>query len=190
MPSYKVEVPGNTPGMTTSHGHNVMSVEAATGADAIAVAQGQYLGAKSAVFAAAVATEIDVATDMSPITNDAGEVISFTLEVTVTGSTLNETFTYAAVATDSYADVFAAMVVLLNANVNIANAAFGSNLLTIASIADGLGDHAVVATFKRGDGPTIPSFLSTVVDEGIAGAVLTVATNASVVLPTVYPAKA
>jgi hypothetical protein len=189
MATYEVAIPDNTPGVSTSHGHDVMFVEAASGADAIAIAQGQYRGARSASFAAAVATEVTVAADLSPVTNVAGEVIPFTLTVSITGDDTNETFSYEAAATDSYADVFDAMVILLNAHADIAGAAFGSNLLTVAAIGDGIGDHTLTATFTYGDGPTIPSFLSTVVHEGIAGAVLTVATNASVVLPTVYPTQ-
>lgn len=89
--------------------------------------------------------------------------------------------------TDEFANFLAEMVGLLNATSPIADAAVdlgeasvGSSdlLLTVASIADGIGDKDVVAEFRR-NGVAIPSLLSTVTDKGIAAAVLTVALPAA-----------
>ncbi len=185
MPSYLVKIPTNTPGLTLKEGHNSMIVEAADGPDALAMAGGHYDGDGEGAWAVAVATEVDVAADMGPVTT-LGKTTNFELTITITGATVNETFVHTLPAASTYAAAFTAMVVLLNAHASIAGAAFGSNLLTIADGGGGddLGDHTVAAKFAYG-GVDVPSFLSTVTHEGAASAVLSVATNASVVLPAV-----
>jgi len=185
MPSYRVEISPSLPGMTLKNGHNVMIVEANSSADAKQLVLGHHTGPGEGGWADATVTEITVGTDLSPVTNpDDGEVLEYVLTVIVTGGTVSETFVHTAVAADTYADCFDAMVVLLNANATIANAAFAANLLTVSSIADGIGDHAVTASFTYG-GEAIASFLGAIVDEGIAGAVLTIATSTGVVAPTI-----
>lgn len=184
MPSYVVQIGESVPGLTLKNGHDTMIVEASNAADAAAVAAGHFDGDAAAAWSAATATEVVVATDLSPVSNEVGDTTSFALKVTVTGPDLNETFEHVATAGQSYADVFTAMVTLLNANALIAGAGFAANLLTISNIADALGDHTVSAEFTYG-GVAIPSFLGAVTHEGLAAAALSVASNAAPVLPTV-----
>jgi hypothetical protein len=188
MPSYRVEIPGNTPGLTTKNGHTVMVVEAATGADAIVFAQGYYgEDAASDGFAVAVATEIDVAADMSPFDNELGDELAYKILITVRGGTVNANFEYTGIAGDAIADMWDAMVLVCNANAAIAGSAFATPLFTISDIADGIGDHTVTVTFTLGGSPTIASYTAAIVHEGIAGAVLTIATEAAPVIPTIVP---
>lgn len=183
MPSYRVELPDNTPGLTLKEGHNMMIVEAADGPDAIAMAGGHYDGDAEGAWANAVATEVDVAADLTAV-SVLGSDNEFVLTVNIVGATVTEEFRHVCVG--SYAAAFAAMVILLNANANIAGAGFAANLLTISTGAGGddLGDHSVVATFTYG-GVEIPSFLGALTHEGAAVDVLSVASNAAVVLPAV-----
>jgi hypothetical protein len=85
------------------------------------------------------------------------------------------------VSTDEYVNFLAEMVGLLNAESIIAAAAMdlgtaGSTdlLLTIAAISDALGDRQVQLSFER-NGVAIPGLVSTIVDEGVEAAVLTMA---------------
>lgn len=185
MPAYRVELTNPT-GATLKNGNNVMCVFAEDGPDAIAAAGGQNDGDGS--WATATATEIDVGTDLSPVTDAQGITREFVLKVDIRGGnddlTQPANFQYVCESGDSYADAFAAMVILLNAHADIANAAFAGDLLTIAEIGDSFGDHTVAASFEYG-GVAIPSFLGTITHEGIEAAVLTIATNASVEIPKV-----
>lgn len=184
MPAYDVKIPANLPGLTLKNGHDRMTVFAADEADARAVAAGHFDGDSSGAWQQAVVTESVAGVDLSPVATADGKTTSFALRVTIKGEDLNETFQHVATAGQSYADVFNAMVALLNADPNIAGAGFAANLLTIADIADDLGDHTVIAEFTYGDQP-IASFLGAVTHEGIPGAVLSVASNAAPVLPLV-----
>jgi hypothetical protein len=184
MPSYVVKITANTPGLTLKNGHDIMIVEAEDAADAVAVAAGHYDGDGNTAWTGAVATEIDVAADLSPVTNAAGTITAYALRVTIVGDDLNQTFEHVATAGQSYADVFNAMVALLNADAVIAGAGFAANLLTVSDIADDLGDHTLTAEFTYG-GVAVPSFLGAITHEGIPGAVLSVASNAAPVLPLV-----
>lgn len=184
MPAYEVKLSGNQPGLTLKNGHDVMAVFAEDGPDAVAIAGGHFDGDSEGAWAQATATEIVAAADFSPVANAVGGTTSFALQVTVKGPDLNQTFKYVAIAADVYDDVFNAMVLLLNADPSIAGAAFAANLLTISDIADDLGDHTVTAEFTYG-GVAVPSYLGAVTHEGIAAAVLTIATNATEVLAKV-----
>lgn len=80
---------------------------------------------------------------------------------------------YTGVAADTVDDMAAAMVILLNADAQIANAAYsGTNLLTCADIADNIGDKTLTVTMTL-EGSTMSGFVGAIVHEGIAGAVLT-----------------
>ena len=183
MPAYRVELPVNTPGLTLKEGHNMMIIFAEDGPDAVAIAAGHYDGDAEGAWALATATEIVVGADLAA-TTVLGKTMEFVLTVNIVGATVTEEFRHVCVG--SYAAAFAAMVILLNANANIAGAAFGSNLLTISTGGGGddLGDHSVVATFTYG-GVEVPSFLGALTHEGAAADVLSVASNATPVLPRV-----
>lgn len=94
---------------------------------------------------------------------------------------------------ESFEVLLGQMITLLNADPEIGNAAVdmsellaGTRLLTIASVADGIGDSTV--TIRLGSPPAgnVPGMLGAIVHEGIAAAVLTMAlpSQAGIVLPT------
>lgn len=181
MPAYRVEIT-NLNGMTLKNGNNVMMVFAEDGPDAIACAGGQNDADGS--WTNATATLIGIGTDLSPVTDEQDITRNYTLDVDIKGADTNAHFKYTAIASDSYEDVFDAMVLILNAHADIAGAANSNPLFTVAAIADDIGDHTIIVEFKFG-GVEIPSFLGATVHEGIEAAVLTMATNASVEIPKV-----
>ena len=181
MPAYEVKISGDVPGLTLKNGHDVMAVFAEDGPDALALAGGHFDGDSEGAWAGATATEIVAAADLSPVANAVGGTTEFALQVTIRGPDLNQSFRYVALAADSYSDVFDAMVLLLNADASIAGAGFAADLLTVSNIADDLGDHTLTSKFTYG-GVDVPSYLGATVHEGIEAAVLTVASNAAVVV--------
>lgn len=187
MPAYEVKVTNPT-GATFKNGHDVMTVFAEDGPDALACAGGHFDGDAEGLWAVATATEIDVGTNLSPVVDSIGKTTNFVLKVDVRGGNGDVTqpahFEHVCGAAETYAGAWAAMVVLINAHLDFANAAFAANLLTISTIGDDFGDHTVACTFEYG-GVAIPSFVGAIVHEGIAGAVLTVATNATPEVPKV-----
>jgi hypothetical protein len=106
------------------------------------------------------------------------------------------TFDLTAAGVGSYEACMGELVTLLNQNVDIANAAVdfsegagGARLVTLASVADGIGDATVVFEMRK-NGVAYTPFVSTIVDGGIAAAVLTVAIPASpIAIPRVIPVK-
>lgn len=188
MPSYEVKLPANTPGLTLKEGHDVMYVEAATGADAIAMAAGHYDGdAEGAWSGVAVATEVTVPADLSPVTV-LGKTTAFKCWVTVTGGNADAGpayFEYESIAADTYDGSWTALAAVIALDADFPNAAWAADLLTISSIGDDYGDHTVTAGMSYG-GVDVPSLTGAITHEGIAGAVLTVATNAAPTLPKVH----
>jgi hypothetical protein len=95
-----------------------------------------------------------------------------------------------------YEVFMAQMVGLLNGDAQIAGSLVdmseggaGARIFQVSSIGDGLGDLILVPEFRKNGAP-VAGLLSTVVDEGIAGAVLTVAIPASPLpIPSVTPVK-
>ncbi len=92
-------------------------------------------------------------------------------------------------AVGSYEAIMAQMVTGLlsspdidDAGVDFSEAALGARLLTVSSIADNIGD-ATLEFECRQNGVAFAPLVSTLTDEGIAGAVLTVAIPASPLVP-------
>ena len=92
-------------------------------------------------------------------------------------------------AVGSYEALLGQLVTEINAATDIANAAVdmsegasGARLLTLASIADGIGDAAVEVEFRHNGTPETV-LVSTITDGGIAAAVLTMAIPASPIAP-------
>jgi uncharacterized protein affecting Mg2+/Co2+ transport len=189
MPIYKVELPSGVPGLTLRNGTNALFVTAQDATDAAALVQGHMPVTDDAMWANAVVTEVTVGSDLSPVVNpDTGETLSYVATIAISGGTVNGTFTHTAAAGETISDVMDALVVLLNADANIAGAAWSSPTLTIAAIGDNIGDHAVVESFTYG-GVEIPSLFGAVTDEGIAGAALSVAVSTGVVAPVIVHAS-
>ena len=95
---------------------------------------------------------------------------------------------------NSYEVLMGQIVTQLNAHAEIANAAVdmsellaGTRLLTIASIADGIGDSVVTVRMGTPISGSVPGLVGAIVDEGAAAAVLTMAlpTQAGIIIPTV-----
>lgn len=117
----------------------------------------------------------------------ASDWVGWTFRIVV-GTVVDVTFV--GTATDNTMDeIAAALVILLNATTPISNSSYNSstNVLTVAAIADGLGDKKLYVTVTPpGADSGMPSFVGTVVDGGIAGAVLTVVLPAdAAVIPSV-----
>lgn len=94
---------------------------------------------------------------------------------------------------ESFEVLLGQMITLLNADPEIANAdvdmselLLGDRLLTIASLADGIGDSTVTVRLGAPVAGNVPGMLGAIVHEGVAAAVLTMAlpTQAGIVLPT------
>lgn len=184
MAIFKVQIDPNASGLTLKNAHNLMLVSAETEADALVLALAFNEGPDEGAWTNATVSDF-VGVDLSPVTNpDDERVIEYVLNVAVAGADTNASFSYTALVGDTYAEVMAAMVVLLNAHADITGADFAADLLTISDIGDDIGDHIVTASFTFG-GSTIASFLGAVTDGGIAAAVLTIATSTGVVSPTI-----
>ena len=185
MPTYKAELPSSLPGISLKNGTNVLIIEATDATDAAALVQGHQIAQDDQLWANSTVSELTTATDMSPVLNpDTGVTNSYVLNVDIAGPDTTASFTHPVVAGQTYAQAMAAMVVLLNANADIAGAAFAADVLTVSDIADDIGDHTVTATFTYG-GVNIASFLGAITHEGIAGATLEIATSTSVVAPSI-----
>lgn len=108
---------------------------------------------------------------------DPGEytVAPDTTAVVTTGGNADATVDVTS-GTNKFECMAAAAVGLLNAESIIAGAAIDMGdappLLTLSDIADNIGDSQIVVQCQKG-GVAIPSLVGTIVDEGIAGAVLT-----------------
>lgn len=104
--------------------------------------------------------------------------------VTATSGPGDDNLTIDAVAApvDSYEVLLGQIITLLNADPEIANAEvemsellLGPRLLTIASLADGIGDSTVNIRLGAPNSGNIPGLLGSITHEGIAAAVLTMA---------------
>ena len=82
-------------------------------------------------------------------------------------------------------EIGAKLVTALNATVSIAAAAYAANVLTVAAVGDGLGDHTLTMKVeppiindaggeRKSGNEVMPGFVGAIVHEGIAAAVLTV----------------
>lgn len=162
---------------------DAMIVSAADATDAKAIVQNQYSGDTGAWTAATATLLADVASNA----DDALVGWTFTVSVdTPAGVPLFEV-SYVGTATNDNIDKIAAqLVILITAQSEITLADYTGQLLTVAEIGDDIGDHILRVTVKPpattddggepkgGNDVAIPGYIDTIVDEGIAGAVLTV----------------
>ena len=168
--TYIVTLP-TTARCTLKEGVDTVVVWAENAADARAIAKASS-GGDASDAAWALATPVLAAT--------AADLEGWRLRIKV-GDIVDCTVTGAAAATvDTIGDL---MVIALNATTPIANAAYATPALEIASIADGIGDEQVTAYFLPPLADTdfgdprvsIPTFLGAIVDGGVAAAALTLA---------------
>lgn len=175
MALYLVTPDAGSAAKTRKQGGNTMVVSAADATDALAIVQARFSGDSSWADATITAfADVTQATANGLVgwvfTVNVGTTVP--ISVSVTGDA----------TTDTIDEIGAALVVLLNAT-TIDAASYAANVLTVAAIADGIGDKTLtvtatppVATYP-GAVP-VPGMIGTIVDEGIAGAALTVAFQA------------
>jgi uncharacterized membrane protein YdcZ (DUF606 family) len=166
---YSLIVPASVHFPVIGHTDAVM-ISAGSAADALAMAKSMFSGDIDARWVAATSAETEAAADME----------DWTMNVTVTSPAgvvlYDETIT--AVATDTLAVMAADMVTALEtaggASLTPSYDA-GTGLLTVATIGDGIGDSVLTCNvYPPLENPVaVPGFVSTIVDEGVAGAVLT-----------------
>ncbi len=128
----------------------------------------------------ATATAIAAGTDFN----------GWTLKVSIFGATFNKTFSVVGDVTNNTIDEIAAlMVIALNADAAIAGAAYNSTsqVLKVAETTDNLGAHDIAVELIPPNGySSIASLIGTIVDHGIAGAVLSAVLPAdAAVIPSV-----
>lgn len=192
MPAYLIEI--SRVGMLKA---NQAVVTAANATDAKAIARQRFSGVADEAWDAATPTLL-----AAVLSSTASALVGWTFKVTIStpaGAILEEV-SFTADATDDQLDeIGAALVVLLTATASITLAAYAANVLTVAEIADGIGDHKLDMLVtppvildgngdqENQDSVNIPGFVGTIVDEGIAAAVLTVAFAIDAYeVPTVY----
>jgi hypothetical protein len=179
MPAYRVTKPVGAVGQSYG-GSDGMIVFAGDAGDAKAIAQAEHAGGDSdAAWAGATVTELVERTDLETF------VFNILIE---DGATIVSDNTYTGLAADQIDELGDAMVIVLNATAEIAASTYddSTNILTVAAIGDGIGDHTITVTIKK-NGTDIPGMHGAVVHEGIGAAVLTVqlATDA-IANPQVY----
>ncbi len=166
-------------------GGDAMVIFAANATAAKEIAAAKYPGDGAVWATDGTATEIIAATDFNGwdlrvfIQSGLGAGGADSGEFIVTGDATNNTID----------EIAALMVTALNAHADIAGASYdaATNILTIAAIADGIGDQQVEVSLTPpgGEGP-VPSLMGAITDGGIAGAALTVALPAdAAVIPVV-----
>ncbi len=163
------------------NGKDKMIVSAESGAEALLAAKAYTTHPSDAAWAAATATLLAQTTDLAGWRlrlqlHDAAAALA--VDVTVTAVTVGD-----------FDSIGALAVIALNAHALIANSAYATPVLTVSSIADGIGDHTLTATYLppvTWDDYTIPfpSMISTIKDGGIAGATVEL-TLLDVVAPAV-----
>lgn len=172
MPAYYVTLNPEVSGVTLVHGANAAIVFAATTTAAKERVAAQYPH-DGAIWATATVTEVIADADFN----------GWTFRVNVHGGTgaggdEAATVEFTGDATDNTVDEIAAqLVTLLNALTGIANAAYdaGTNILTVAGLADNIGDEKVTMEIVPPGGQEgVPSLVGTITDEGVEAAALTV----------------
>ena len=173
--AYKVVLPAGS-AQTLVKEANGLIIYADSGTEAIIAAKSYFSSAPPAMWAGATATAIAAGADLE------GWRLRVLVDNVTTGVDLYDvTVTGAAAATvDSIAALMVTALEAAGGADLTPSYDSDTNVLTVAAIADDIGDHRLtvqflppIATYGRPD-YAFPSFVSTIVDEGIAGAVLTV----------------
>lgn len=180
MAFWIVETDPAVGGKSTVNGTKVQIVEADDAATARSLASGVQESDSTWSDATALDTSGESAADYT------GYSYRVVVAEATAGGTVKADVTHVGIAADDVDDIGAALVILLNATADIANASYAANVLTAAAIADGLGDHKLTVTATPpGAFAPVPELIGAIVDEGIAAAVLTAATPAPTAIPKV-----
>lgn len=164
-------------GGTYVGGVDQLFVAANSTAEAQAMAEAQYGNDVIGVWSALTPQTIPV-----PDFNGA----TFSIVVKTAGGALTTSVSVVGDDTNKTIDLIAAeLVTALNAAGPMANASYNAstNVLTVSSIADNLGDHIVTATVIMPNGYAPANIVTAKTDGGIAGAALTVTFAADSYVP-------
>lgn len=178
MTSFLVTLSASSPGRVLENGSNAVVVEAEDATDAKTMAEFAS-NIDGADWAGATVTTIAAPSDM----------LGWKVRVIVidpaaaAGVVALGDFTYTGIATNDLDDMGTAVAALIDADANFTGVyTTATQLLQIAEIADDLGDHIVLIGFFPPGADTIlvsgeiggvTGFVASVVDQGIAAAVLT-----------------
>lgn len=166
--AFAVSIPDSMNAIGSRNGVRGAVVYANNSADAIDFLQSLYGGDLDALWEGATVTAVAAAADM----------VGWTLRVVVQtpdNDNLYDVEVIGAGADDTIDEIAALMVTALEAAGGAdLTPSYASNVLTIAAIADDIGDHHItVEWYAPNSRVAIPGFVLSTVDEGIAGAVLT-----------------
>lgn len=175
MPAYLVQRDRTKSGGTLVNKCDAAVVFAADAAGAKALAASIYQ-ADGAAWADATVTAVAAAADLT----------GYRFRLRLLGTAVDVSYT--GVASDTWDLVAAALVTALNATAEIANAAYNAttNVLTVAGVADALGDMSLVAElFLPGCEEPVSGVLGAVVSAGAEADAVTLAMPADgAVIPT------
>jgi hypothetical protein len=175
MAIYLLTVASTSSGHTLQHGANAMVVHAASETQAKQIAASKF-NSDGSVWASATVTEMATTDDWE----------GWTFEINIHTSPV-KTFTYVSTSTnDTIDEIGAALVTLLNADADIAGAAYNttSQTLTIAETTDNLGDKGVSVNVTPPSGVSpIASVVGTITSGGASSAALSVVLSADALVP-------
>lgn len=166
MAQYLVQLDHAAQNQVMFNGVDTVVVEAADATEAREMAASQFSGDSDAVWAAATATLIVVDPDF--------EGWTFRVKVTAPAGADLHDVSYVGVAADDIDEVGAALAALFVTAGLTATYTDATQVLEIADIADGIGDHEVTFSVIPPGGftPGVTSMVASHVDEGIAAAIL------------------
>ena len=175
MAIYLVEMPASG-GKTLTNGVSTLLVEADDSSTALALAESEF--SSDSTWSDATVTDV---TTLSP-----ADYLGWSLRVQVLplagGSPLHDV-TAVGIAADTLNDLGDAVAALLVTSGTTAT--YVTPLVGVSTIGDALGDNELRVTLTPPDGVSaVADLVGVIVDQGIAGAVLT----ASLLIPTAIPA--
>lgn len=175
MAVYLLKLPTDSISNTRIHGADSMVVQAASETQAKEIAASKFDG-DGAIWGGATVTELASTDDWE----------GWTFRIVVSTAT-PKVFTYTGTSTNDTTDeIGAALVTLINADADIAGAAYNTTtqVLKVAETTDGLGDKDLAVTITPPGGFSgVASLVGTIVDGGASSDVLSVVLPADNVVP-------
>lgn len=177
MAVYLLRLPTTSNSYTLINGADSMIVQAASATEAKEIAAAKFDG-DGGIWAGATVTEMASTADWE----------GWTFRIVVNTAT-PKVFTYTGTSTnDTIDEIAAALVTLINADADIAGAAYNTTtqVLKVAETSDGLGAAQLEVTITPPGGFSgVASLVGTIVDGGEASAALSVVLPADEVVPPV-----
>lgn len=169
MAQYVVQLDHAAQNQVMFNGIDSIVVEAASVAEARAMASSQFAGDSDAVWALATATLVEADADF--------EGWTFRVVVGDPGTADIADESYVGAAADTLDLMGAGIAALLAAHAELTTTyTAGTQVLEVATIGDGIGDHKLNFWFipPSGYAPGVATMVASSVDEGIAAAILTI----------------